>query len=44
MSKWCDRFNCWCTDVEYVIGDAPEHVCGEECDGCDEQVDINLPK
>ena len=31
--KWCNKYNCWCSDVEDIIDDPDcELECDDECD------------
>lgn len=39
MSKWCNYYNCWCTDVEEII---PEEgiQCELDCKHCENMEEI----
>lgn len=38
MAKWCNMYNCWCSDAEDMFGE--ENMCDFECSGCDEQENV----
>jgi len=37
--KWCNIYNCWCSDVEEVI-DVEDAECDLDCKNCEECEEI----
>lgn len=35
MEKWCAEFNMWCDEVEEIMGEHPEDLCMDTCNGCE---------
>lgn len=38
MAKWCNYYNCWCDDAEYITDGMGD--CGYGCQGCPEYEEI----
>ncbi len=34
MAKWCNLYNCWCSDVDSILDDN-EIECDQDCNNCE---------
>jgi hypothetical protein len=41
MAKWCNMFNCWCSDIDEIIRD-DECPINDDCDDCEYEESIEV--
>lgn len=40
MAKWCNYYNCWCSDIEEIL--EGNQSCDEDCNDCENLMIVGI--